>query len=74
MDLYRIIDDLVAERNRIDKIIRSLEETGETSRPAKRRGRKFMDAAGRREVSERMRRYWAQRRKAESDTATSGRG
>jgi hypothetical protein len=71
MDLYRIIDDLMAERNRIDRIIRSLEESGPEAKPTKRRGRKFMDAAGRREVSERMRKYWAQRRKEQADGARS---
>jgi len=65
MDLYKIIGDLVEERNRIARIIESLEEavgTREAVIPRKRRGRKSMDADARREVSERMRRYWAQRR------------
>ncbi|HUJ21932.1 MAG TPA: hypothetical protein VLX58_10440 [Bryobacteraceae bacterium] len=30
--------------------------------PAKKRGRKFMDEQARKEVSERMKRYWASRR------------
>ena len=68
MDLNRIIRDLIQERERIQKIIESLEQMKSAgtpvSRPAgKRRGRKSMDAAGRAEVSERMRRYWQQRRK-----------
>ncbi len=67
MDLNKIIRELTQERDRIQKIIESLEQmksTGtSTSRPtAKRRGRKSMDAAGRAEVSERMRRYWEKRR------------
>lgn len=65
MDLYKIIGDLVEERNRIARIIESLEEAvgaGESAVPRKRRGRKSMDAKARREVSERMRRYWAKRR------------
>lgn len=68
MDLYRIIEDLVAERNRVQKIIESLEVMAITpdaipSRKAvRKRGRKSMDGAARREVSERMKLYWAKRR------------
>ena len=67
MDLNRIIRELIQERDRIQKIIESLEQMksqGKSSpRPAaKRRGRKSMDAAARAEVSERMRRYWQKRR------------
>jgi hypothetical protein len=63
-DIYRIIRELVDERNKLDRIIASIEEmilTGET--PAlNRRGRKSMDSAARKQVSERMKRYWAKRR------------
>ena len=66
MDLYRIIRELVDERNKLDRIITSLEEmilSGETSEPAlKRRGRKSMDSTARKQVSERMKRYWENRR------------
>jgi len=69
MDLYRIIRDLVEERNRLDQIIRSLESVVESGPgkarpgpPGKRRGRRSMDGAARKEVSERMKRYWAGRR------------
>jgi hypothetical protein len=65
-DLYRIIRELVDERNKLDRIITSLEEmilSGEASEPAlKRRGRKSMDSTARKQVSERMKRYWAKRR------------
>lgn len=65
-DLYRIIRELVDERDKLDRIITSLEQmilSGETSEPAlKRRGRKSMDSAARKQVSERMKRYWAKRR------------
>ena len=37
---------------------------GESAAPAARRRRGGMSAAARREVSERMKRYWAERRKA----------
>ena len=78
MDLYRIIRELVQERDRIQRIIESLEDAkgpGKTSsKPAgKRRGRKSMDQAARAEVSERMKRYWKQRRaeKEQSDKGSS---
>jgi hypothetical protein len=71
MDLYRIIRELVLERDRVAQIIQSLEEhsgAGKGSRrgTGERRGRKPMDRAARQQVSERMRRYWEQRR-AERD-------
>ena len=67
MDLTRIIRELIQERDRIQKIIESLEQMRSVDKPSsrppgKRRGRKSMDAAARAEVSERMRRYWQQRR------------
>lgn len=67
MDLYRIIRDLVEERNRLQRIIDSLESmhvaAGKPARAAKkRRGRKSMDHAARRQVSERMKLYWEKRR------------
>jgi hypothetical protein len=67
MELYRIIRELMQERNRLQRIIDSLEQMNPASmtqvRPqGKRRGRKSMDRAARDEVSERMKRYWAQRR------------
>jgi len=67
MDLYRIIGDLVEERNRLQRIIESLEAMeGQTTKPARTppagRGRKSMDHAARKEVSERMKQYWAKRR------------
>jgi hypothetical protein len=77
MDLYRIIRDLVHERNRVQNIIESLERMldgtrmpGKTeSRPlGKRRGRKSMDEAAREEVSTRMKRYWAQRKAHSADS------
>jgi hypothetical protein len=67
MDLYRIIGDLVEERNRLQRIIESLEAMDGVaakpmrSRPAAR-GRKSMDNAARKEVSVRMKLYWAKRR------------
>ena len=76
MDLYRIIFELVQERNRLQRIIESLETMGSEGevrmhRPGKRRGRKSMDEKAREEVSERMKRYWA-RRRAEQSSGVGG--
>ncbi len=76
MDLYRIIRELVEERDRLQRIIESLEGMNSAAHPqpvstGKRRGRKSMDSAAREEVSERMKRYWARRRAArEGNQAT----
>ena len=68
MDLRTTIAELYAEKTRLDRVIASLEQLGEDLLPvpitAPRRGRKFMSPQERREVSERMRRYWAGRKAA----------
>lgn len=65
-DLYKIIRELVDERNKLDRIITSLEQMIESGEEGeflpKRRGRRSMDAAAREQVSERMKRYWASKR------------
>ena len=70
MDLFKTIQDLYAEKERLERVIASLEELQRTAgglsplpQVAKRRGRKSMGAKERLEVSERMKRYWANRRK-----------
>ncbi len=79
MDLYRIIRELMLERERLQKIIDSLEEVKHDGRGeiraggVKRRGRKSMDRAARAEVSERMKRYWAER-KAQRSGASDSKG
>jgi hypothetical protein len=73
MDLYKTIQDLYAEKEKLEGVIASLEElqraAGLNLPPApgsgKRRGRKSMSPDDRQEVSERMTRYWANRRKPE---------
>lgn len=70
MDLTRAIRELYAEKARLEKIISSLEQLlqGDVEPAAatgKRRGRKFMNAQARKEVSERMKKYWAERRQQE---------
>ncbi len=66
MDLYKTIRTLHEERERLDRLITSLEQL-QADGPAEirtrhRRGRKGMGAEERRQVSERMRKYWAGRR------------
>jgi len=65
MDLYRIINELLEERDRVNRIIESLELMTEEGPPVKtprKRGRKRMDASARKSVSLRMKQYWAKRR------------
>jgi hypothetical protein len=70
MDLDKVIQDLYAERERLNRVIASLEElqrapgvdVPSAAAVRKRRGRKSMDAAERLEVSERMKKYWSSRR------------
>jgi len=71
MDLYKAIQDLYAEKEKLERVIASLEELQRTAgslpalpKPVKRRGRKSMNSSERQEVSERMRKYWASRREA----------
>jgi hypothetical protein len=73
MDIHRIIRDLNEERKHLERIIESLELVAKTGggpiKPPGRRGRKFMDIAGREEVSIRMKKYWAGRREAKEKLA-----
>ncbi len=76
MDLYKAIQELYAEKEKLERVIASLEELQRTagSLPlppsgGKRRGRKSMNAKERQEVSERMKRYWASRRKRQHESA-----
>jgi hypothetical protein len=69
MDLYKAIQDLYAEKEKLERVIASLEELQRTANPAaplpasgKRRGRKSMSSKERQEVSERMKKYWDSRR------------
>jgi hypothetical protein len=78
MDLYKAIQELYAEKEKLERVIASLEELQRTAgtlpvltKIAKRRGRKSMTARERREVSERMKKYWAGRRQ---DQHSSGDG
>ena len=69
MDLFKAIEELYAEKNRLERVIASLEElqksagaTAAAPKSPKRRGRKSMNSKERREVSERMKKYWETRR------------
>ena len=69
MNINKAIRELYDEKRRLDRVIASLEEMQRNAAaqgvalPEKRRGRKSMDPQARREVSERMKRYWDSRRK-----------
>lgn len=68
MDIDRIVGELEQERDRIDRAIAYLKGTGNgtkaagNGRSAPRRGR-GMSAAGRKRISEMMKKRWAERRK-----------
>jgi hypothetical protein len=69
LNLNSILRELRAERDRIDRAIASLERlaahraghVSSVGAPA-RRGRKFMSGEERKQVSERMKKYWRSRR------------
>jgi len=73
VDLLKAIRQLYEEREKLDQVIASLEELQKSATHIeqgvlkKRRGRKSMDPQARKEVSERMKRYWASRRKNKED-------
>ena len=72
MDLSQIVRRLRKESEMLESIIASLEQLEKSAavlkkeRVKKRRGRKFMDAKDRQEVSARMKKYWAARRNRDS--------
>jgi hypothetical protein len=77
MDLWKYINELYEEKRRLDKLIDSLEvlQTHQRSQPGgrSRRGRKpGMPDEERQLVSERMKRYWAERRAAGATAGTEG--
>jgi len=67
VDWYVAIRELHEEKKRLDRLIAALEaiangESPEGTSSLPRRGRKTMSAEERKQVSERMKRYWAGRR------------
>ncbi len=84
MDLHKAIRELYAEKKRLEEAIASLEELVTTKSGAaalkleglqrrNRRGRKSMPPEERREVSERMKKYWEQRRSRQAKGSGKGR-
>jgi len=81
VDLQKTIRELHEEKQRLDRVIESLEqllgagvtESGDVGTEVRRsrRGRKSMSEQERRQVSERMARYWAGRRAAEGGRGKS---
>jgi hypothetical protein len=69
MNLSKTIGELLEHKEKLERMIASLEEpiSFKGDRPEivpNRRGRKFMGAQERRQVSARIKGYWARRRKA----------
>jgi len=74
MDLNQVIQELLRERNRLDALIKALEnglDSQPSKKPRSRRGRKSMAAEERIQVAERMRRYWAERKAAAKNESPS---
>ena len=74
MDLASTLQQLYAKKTKMERAIAALEELPAPSVSdefqslgGKRRGRKSMPANERQEVSQRMRRYWANRRKQQRE-------
>ena len=76
IDLQKVLKDLYTQRERLEHVITSLEALQQgsgavlPSQKRTNRGRKSMGAEERREVSERMRKYWATRRKKKIQAAS----
>jgi hypothetical protein len=65
MDLTKTIEDLRRDKEKLERVIASLEElhaTGGVLPVRRRRGRKSVSPEERRELSARMKRYWENRR------------
>lgn len=78
MDLQRVLRELYEEKKRLEEVIASLEalQSGAAARgleseaigdSARRRGRKSMGPEERAKVSQRMKRYWAGKRRRERE-------
>jgi hypothetical protein len=79
MDLYRALQDLYAEKEKLERAIESLEQLQRVKPGAlpeqsstKRRGRKSMSSEERAEVSERMKRYWEAQRVVKREQKQAG--
>lgn len=75
MDVYKALSELHEEKKRLDSAIQALEARMKTvagKAPQPRRGRRSMSPGEREEVSRRMSRYWASRRKKSQMGLSSG--
>ena len=63
MNIERILADLKAQRDQLDRAIEALSGTTMNGRGGGRRGKHKISAAGRRRLSLMMKRRWAERRK-----------
>jgi hypothetical protein len=74
MDFIETLRELYAQKEQLGRVIQLLEELQHSLEfshaGGKRRGRKSMGAAERREVSDRMKRYWAARRRRQDEKPT----
>ncbi len=70
MDIYKALEQLRAEKRRLDAAIAALEQA-QTRRDEERQGRVW-NAEARRRAAERMRKYWEQRRKSDSPGGAGG--
>lgn len=74
MNVYKAIQYLHAQKEKLERVIALFEELQRSGAPgaavappaAKHRGRNSMSSAEREEVSKRMKKYWASRRKHEN--------
>jgi hypothetical protein len=70
MDLTRILEQLYAERDRVQQAIATLEQFHQENKTPVaapgRRGRKSMGAEERNAVAERMKAYWAKKRQQDT--------
>lgn len=65
MDFQKLLHECYRQKEILERAIRLLEELAAPDAPhsAGRRGRKYMSPEERRQVSERMKKYWASQRK-----------
>jgi hypothetical protein len=71
MDIYKAIEELRAEKGRLDRAIAALEEDHETSAPSDRRA---WNAGARKAAAERMKKYWERRKREAAAGAGSSNG
>ena len=71
MDIYKAIEELRAEKGRLDRAIAALEEDSGAGAPSERRA---WNADARKAAAERMKKYWARRKREAGSTAAVGAG